>query len=78
MNDSEINNNGCSPTFIIIILVVVLIIIMVLSLGCSTYHYNQREPFARHERYGKYPTKKNIPVKNKTTWIFKQWGHEGR
>ena len=57
-------------------LIAILCVVMLAS--CSTYKYNKPLPFATTNRIGQYPTKRNIPVKKKTTWTFKQWGHEGR
>jgi len=31
-------------------------------------------PFARSGKYGKLPTKKARPVRQKEAWIFRQWG----
>ena len=55
-------------------LIMILLAIFVLS-SCAKSNYLA---FAPEGKYGKYPVKKNVPVKQKTTWTFKQWGHEGR
>lgn len=40
-------------------------------MGCSHSKYMA---FAPDEKYGKLPTKKARPVKEKTAWRFDQWG----
>ena len=55
-----------------------IVLCLFLLASCSTYKFNKSEPFAVHNREGKYPTKKNVPVKHKKTWSFRQYGHEGR
>jgi len=62
--------------YIEIIGIVILCVVMLAS--CTTYKYNKDMPFATHNRIGKYPTKKNLPVKHRATWTFRQWAHEGR
>ena len=34
-------------------------------------------PFAPKHKYGRLPVKRNKPVKNRTSWTYKQWGHQG-
>jgi hypothetical protein len=34
-------------------------------------------PFAPKHKYGKLPVKRNKPVKNRTSWTYRQWNHQG-
>lgn len=55
---------------------ILLFLIVILMASCSaTKNYL---PFAKNGKYGKYPTKKNKPVKNQYSWIERQWKGEGR
>ena len=53
---------------------IILILTIFLLSGCATNDYL---PFAPKEKYGKNPVKRNKPKKQKTSWTFRQWGHQG-
>jgi thioredoxin-related protein len=53
----------------------VLILILLLSLitsACSSH--KEYLSFAQKGKYGKFPTKKNKPMKQHYYWTFAQWG----
>lgn len=58
-----------------------LIILAMLIIASSCATTKDPFPFAPSYKYGRYPLKRYKPAKSekrKTTWINRQWGHEGR
>lgn len=53
----------------------ILLAAMMLLGACATTE--NALPFATHNRTGKYPVKRNKPVKHTATWTYRQWGHQG-
>jgi hypothetical protein len=59
----------------VMVLIAISIILFLGLAGCATTKQNL--PFATTNRVGKYPVKTNKPVRNNSTWCYRQWGHQG-
>lgn len=71
---SQINRNFGILHVALLILTAIMFVLAFSS--CSTTRNTL--PFAPQGKYGKYPVKKNKPVKGNYSWIIRQWNHEGR
>lgn len=71
---SQINRN-LGIVHIAMLILIALMFALAFS-SCATT--KETLPYAPDGKYGKYPTKKNKPVKNQYSWIERQWKGEGR